>query len=160
MLRDFSTSSIARRKVSRICVTFGEHWFRDAVRICRAISIADARKPEIPAICDPASILLFSLPERNPLLHPHRCVAGSAILSRAFSHSLPSSLSFLPLLHCLYLPSLLLETNDPTTCCTADGKIDLFTSQAWLILKIHLFVLTAFLFFDNVLHYEYFYILY
>lgn len=87
--RLFNEFDCSARKVSRICATLGEHWFRDAARIRGAISIADARKPEIPAI--PRSILLFSLPERNPLLHPRqlRC-AGSAILSRAFSHSLPS----------------------------------------------------------------------
>lgn len=57
------------------------------------------------------------------------CCSESAILPRAFLHSLPSSLLFLPLLHCLYLSSLLLESNDPAMCCTIDGKIDLLTSS-------------------------------
>lgn len=79
---------------------------REYRRFSRTISIADTRQPEIPAICDPASIPILSLsfylsiflsvslfPLPNGFtLHSRRCCC-STILPRVFSSSLPSNLS-------------------------------------------------------------------
>lgn len=150
MPRDFSTSSIAQRKVSRICVTFGERWFRDA------ISIADARKPEIfpqSAIPHRSLYSLFPNGSASALLTLVLLPAPPFFRAHIFAFSSIKSLSFLPLLHYICRHCCRKVTIPARRCVARDRRRDRF-----IHVKLDQYIKNLFirfnsisLFFDNII---------
>lgn len=146
MPRDFSAGSIAGRKISGICATFGECRFHVAVYrwFCRAISIGDRGNRKFPQSAIPCRSL-FSLFHIEMLLHSRCCVVGSpffCVYSHALFHqAFPYHVhSFLPLLASVVIVAE--KYSDPQRCAIS-GEIDLSLSTL-IDIKSYLFMFVSF----------------
>lgn len=103
--------------LAKINAMFGKRWFVALYhRMCHTICIINAKEPEIPALCDPASSSLLPLSWMNSFPHTRTVMLllrHSSISILAFSSIKPlPSCSFISsaLFHCSLL-SLLLSEN-------------------------------------------------